>query len=221
MGVLRNSSHCQNCIKYTNKIPVYAREYKKEYLYIRGINKELQSFIRIDDPEGKKFSSPKADRFKRDFNRFVKAQENGRLKKDISHLRLKETDVNFIDFLEIEFDDYGVLFYEIEAYPRYINENDKIKYDEFVESYYKFKDQLKTDSDSDSDSEDVVIILPDSDSDSDSDSDIEDVKIILPDSDSDSYSYSDIDIEDEDIILPVIDIDSDSDSNRDSDSDIF
>ena len=182
MGVLSNFSHQQNCIKSTNKIPEYGREYKKEYLFIRGINKELQSFIRIDDPEGKKFSSPKADRFKRYFNRFVKAQENGRLKKDISHLRLKETDVNFIDFLETESDDYGVLFYEIEAYPRYINENDKIKYDEFVESFYKFKDQLKTDSDSDSDIEDVNIILPDSDS----DSDIEDVVVILPDSDSDS-----------------------------------
>ena len=74
----------------SNKIPEYAREYKKEWLFIRGINKELESFIRIHDPEGKKFSSPKADRIKSCFNRFVKAQENGRLKKDISHLLLKK-----------------------------------------------------------------------------------------------------------------------------------
>ena len=133
-----------------NKIPEYAREYKKEYLFIRGINKELQSFIRIDDPEGKKFSGPKADRFKRYFNRFVKAQENGRLKKDISHLRLKETDVNFIDLLFSDLEDYSGYFYIVdEEYTRRVNkneiENNRIKYDEFYESFVKFKDQLKPD----------------------------------------------------------------------------
>ena len=28
-----------------NKIPPYARDYKKEYLYIRGLNKEFKYFI--------------------------------------------------------------------------------------------------------------------------------------------------------------------------------
>ena len=28
-----------------NKIPVYAREYKREYQFIRGINKEFKYFI--------------------------------------------------------------------------------------------------------------------------------------------------------------------------------
>ena len=35
----------QNCISGTNKIPEYAREFKNEYLFIRGINKELDNFI--------------------------------------------------------------------------------------------------------------------------------------------------------------------------------
>ena len=147
----------------SNKIPEYAREYKKEWLFIRGINKELDSFIRIHDPEGKKFSSPKADRIKYIIKRFLRGQENGRLKKDISHLLKKKTDVNSIDFLEeFDFDKYGDLFYEYEEYPRYINEYDKNKYNEFVESFYKFQKQLKTDSDSDSD---IFIIFSDSESD--------------------------------------------------------
>ena len=127
-----------------NKIPEYAREYKKEYIFIRGINKELESFVYIDDPG--KFSSPKADRFKRRFNRFVKAQEDGRLKKDISHLRLKDTDVNFVNILMTELEDYFGYFYDFdEPYTplENINENDKIKYDEFYNSFGKFKDQLK------------------------------------------------------------------------------
>ena len=37
----------QNCVKSTNnKIPPYAQDYKKEYLYIRGINKEFVEYIK-------------------------------------------------------------------------------------------------------------------------------------------------------------------------------
>ena len=37
--------HSSNCIKTTNKIPEYAKNYKKEYLFIRGINKEFKYFV--------------------------------------------------------------------------------------------------------------------------------------------------------------------------------
>ena len=40
--ILEHFSHSQNCIKSTNKIPPYVREYKKEYLFIRGIIKEFK-----------------------------------------------------------------------------------------------------------------------------------------------------------------------------------
>ena len=36
----------QNCISGTNKIPEYAREFKNEYLFIKGINKEMDSFVK-------------------------------------------------------------------------------------------------------------------------------------------------------------------------------
>ena len=32
-------------VTYSNKIPKHAKEYKKEYLLVRGINKELKDFI--------------------------------------------------------------------------------------------------------------------------------------------------------------------------------
>ena len=45
MGILDHTSNFQNCIKKTNKIPEYAREFKNEYLFIRGINKEMDNFV--------------------------------------------------------------------------------------------------------------------------------------------------------------------------------
>ena len=38
MGILEHSSNFQNCIKKTSKIPEYARDYRNEYLFIRGID---------------------------------------------------------------------------------------------------------------------------------------------------------------------------------------
>ena len=36
----------KNCVKSINfKIPEYARDYKKEYLFIRGIEKEFKYFV--------------------------------------------------------------------------------------------------------------------------------------------------------------------------------
>ena len=48
----------------------------------------------------------------------------------------------------LDLEDYGDYFYVVdEAYTHLVNnnENDKIKYDEFYESFEKFKDQLKPD----------------------------------------------------------------------------
>ena len=45
MVILARSLNFQNCIEKTNKIPEYARDYKKEYLLIIGINKEFKYFV--------------------------------------------------------------------------------------------------------------------------------------------------------------------------------
>ena len=42
MGILEQ----KNCVRNSNsKIPEYARNFKNEYLFIRGINKEMESFV--------------------------------------------------------------------------------------------------------------------------------------------------------------------------------
>ena len=45
MVILAQSSNFQNSIKKTNKIPQYARDFKKEYLLIIGINREFRYFV--------------------------------------------------------------------------------------------------------------------------------------------------------------------------------
>ena len=45
MVILAQTSNFQNCMKKTNKIPEYARDFKNEYLFIRGINKEFKYFV--------------------------------------------------------------------------------------------------------------------------------------------------------------------------------
>ena len=54
-----------------NKIPEYATNYKKEYLFIRGINKEFEYFVDyMEDPNREKFCIPKVDRFRNIIKRF-------------------------------------------------------------------------------------------------------------------------------------------------------
>ena len=47
MGILERASNYQKCIKKTNLIPDYARDYKNEYLFIRGIDKACAKFVEI------------------------------------------------------------------------------------------------------------------------------------------------------------------------------
>ena len=132
-----------------DKIPEYLGQFHKEWLYIRGINKCCERFVnRLIDDEVRIFSSPQANQLIYYFNRFLKSQERGRLK-DISHLHLKEEDVAFIDYLEIELDNYGDLFYfdEFRDTTENINLYYEIKNKELLESYTNFKDKLKVDSD--------------------------------------------------------------------------
>ena len=66
-----------------NKIPEYAREYKRECQYIRGINKKCGEFLMTLDFGGDLFNSLKANSLKCHIKIFLKAQERGQLK-DIS-----------------------------------------------------------------------------------------------------------------------------------------
>ena len=65
MVILAQTSNYQNCIKKTNKIPEYAREFKNEYLFIRGINKEFKYFVdNINEASRGLFEYHRVDRIK-------------------------------------------------------------------------------------------------------------------------------------------------------------
>ena len=115
MGILDHSSNYQKCIKKTNKIPDYARGYRNEYLFIRGINKTCEKFVKILDQEGEIFNTPQAKKVMFYFNEFLKAQEIEYLN-DISELYFKEKDVRFTESLELQLHDYMDLFYDPDSY---------------------------------------------------------------------------------------------------------
>ena len=156
MVILALSLNFQNCIKKTNKIPEYARDYKKEYLFIRGINKMCLNFIsKYETDSRKRFVSEYYDSIKYFIKRFLKGQERGKLQ-DISSFVLR----NYISFIE---DLYLIIIYEID-----FEEVDKSDYRDFYELFCKFYEKIKIVYYDDDDDEYVY-----SDSEDSEDSDIE------------------------------------------------
>ena len=131
MGSLAQSSNLQNCIKRTNKIPEYARDFKKEWLCIRGINKECERFIRRLDFGGDLFNSPRAKRLKEYIREILRAEELGKIK-DISSLVFKECDVGNIDCLEEQLDSYCDLYVDPDSF-----EFDQEYYDLCIDRDYR------------------------------------------------------------------------------------
>ena len=202
MVILGTSSNYQNCIKSTNnKIPEYARDYKKEYLYIRGLNKEFKYFInKLDDLNNGLFESNISNRIKYNMKRFLRGQEKGKLK-DISNLMLPRYDVNNLIFINDQFRMYKIrwdFFNPSDDSDDEDDDSDDVDVDVGIDD--------SDDEDDEDDEDDGKNVYPGfkeiydifklffskikyegCDSDSDSDSDIEDFDIILPDSDSDDF----------------------------------
>ena len=169
MVILVHSSNFQNCIKKTNKIPEYARNFKKEYLFIRGINKEFKYFVdNINDATGGLFENQKIFRIKYFIKRFLKGQERGKLQ-DTSNFEISNIDVDnlikikknflnfnqYINFCKCCYDDEDASF--IDPYPGFKN-----IYDDFELFFSKFKIKYEegtifwdyyTDSESESESD--------------------------------------------------------------------
>ena len=85
----------KNCPKSINsKIPEYARDYKKEYLLIIGINKEFRYFVEHihESPIGL-LENQKVVRIKYFIKRFLKGQERGKLQ-DTSKFEINNIDVD-------------------------------------------------------------------------------------------------------------------------------
>ena len=91
-----------------NKIPHYARDYNKEYLYIIGLNKEFKySINKLDDLNNGLFESKIANRIKYNMKRFLRGQEKGKLK-DISNFVLPRYDVDNLIFINERFRMYKI-----------------------------------------------------------------------------------------------------------------
>ena len=181
-----------------NKIPEYAREYKREYQFIRGLNKEFGYFIKkLNDLNKGLFESNLTNRIKNFMKRFLRAREKGKFK-DISDFIFPDNILNNIIFINQQFGYYKLRYDafcdDSDDDSDIVGDNDSDEYNDdsdddgngeylvdgkpypgFIEFYDIFKknfSQIKNEdsySDSDSDIEDFDIVLPDSDDDSDSD----------------------------------------------------
>ena len=190
MGILEHPSNFQNCIKKTNKIPEYARHFKNEYLFIRGINKEFKYFVEnINEATRGLFENHRVDKIKKFIKKFLLAQKLGYLN-DVSNFEIKSSDVDYlikikkifinfnqyIEFCKDCYDEDDQIF--IDPYPGLKNIYDdyelfcskfKIKYEkEDIVSFWDYYTDSESDSDG-VDSDDLNVILSDSDSESESD----------------------------------------------------
>ena len=99
---------------FTDKIPEYVKEYKREYQYIRGINKAISFMSDIMEEDNfdiyKKTDSHifsnKFDSLIKFIKRFLRATENGKLK-DISNFEFGYYDVD--NMYEVKFNTYYYL----------------------------------------------------------------------------------------------------------------
>ena len=139
-------------------IPNYAKNIKKEYIFIIDINKKCERFVNKIDEENV-FNSPQAKKLIIYFNKFLIFQELGHFK-DISNYYFENEDVNFIVYLERKLEENMDLFFNPDSFKfdqeKY--DNDYTGFKVFFESFEKFKDKIKEksydmifDSDIDSD----------------------------------------------------------------------
>ena len=144
---LNVTSSVKEKLKKTNKIPEYARDFKNEYLFIRGINKELDNFvINYLSDCSELFVSSYSDRIKFFIRKFLKAQELGYLK-DTSCFIFNESDVVNMVFL------FGRMYFDFVEDKEFVDghPDDYLGYRDFYELFCKFYDKLNIDIDTDSD----------------------------------------------------------------------
>ena len=172
MGSLAHKNQGKNISGATPEtlhIPEYARGYKREWQYIRGINKTCGIFFKKlekIDFSGRQGELKAEDIFDggmsasiiKNINKIMKAQEIGKFKK-IRYLRLRQED--YEEIIELVFKLYGLVGHLciIESFTDF--------FDKFITFYFiciKFIEPILTYS-----NVEVEINFSDSDSDSDSD----------------------------------------------------
>ena len=122
-----------------NKIPIYAIEYKREYLFIRGLNKEFMYLInKLDNLNDGLFESNTVNRIKYIMKRFLRGQEKGKLK-DISDLFLPIYDYSYIQefFIDVNYEyEFGDNIIDSEFFELVGKIYNKIKIEFIFSDYY-------------------------------------------------------------------------------------
>ena len=183
MGILPRTPNFQNCIKKTNKIPEYARDYRNEWLFIRGINKTCFDLVeKYENNNNQLFVSSCSNSVKYFIKNFLKYQERGYIK-DTSFLVFKKCDVynieNLFDNMQYDFEEKNKVtnllgfrdFYDL--FCKFYEKINIRKYDDIDDVYVRpieyYSDPRTKEIDFDSD----VIDSDDSDdSESESESDL-------------------------------------------------
>ena len=187
MASVAHFTNFKNSNTSNSKIPEYAKDFRKEWLYIRGINKKCGEFskkLNNTTEHEEVFWSFKPKALIKDFKNVLEAQKVGKFQ-NISKLKFKYFDVNNIEILEEQLDNYRDLYVDPDSY-----EFDEESYDlnididfpgfrELFKLICLFNDKIKKEEPiinwiSESDDSDYFKtnnILLDSESDSDSDSD--------------------------------------------------
>ena len=172
MGFVNHVSVFKNSNTSKNKIPEYAKDFKKEWLYITGINRKCGEFMKKlgdnTDSFEKVFWSSRAKALIEHFKNVLEAQKMGKLQ-NISELEFKYFDANNIECLEEQLDNYRDLYVDPGSY-EFDEESYELNIDidfpgfrELFKLICLFNDKIKKE-------EPIVNYIFDSDSDSDSDS---------------------------------------------------
>ena len=122
-----------------NKIPIYAIDYKREYLFIRGLNKEFMYLInKLDKINDGLFESNSVNRIKNIMKRFLRGQEKGKLK-DISDSFLPIYDYSFIQefYINVNYEyEFGDNIIDSEFFELVGKIYNKIKIEFIFSDYY-------------------------------------------------------------------------------------
>ena len=159
-----------------SKIPIYASDFKREYQYIRGINKAIGFMVDIMEKEefdthvkiDRDIISNKFDSLIKYIKRFLRATENGKLK-DISNFEFDYYDIDNIYEVKFSICYYLSLIQNYYNWIRGLNDKSLVsRYERYKHDLELFlsKINIKHQDTGDSDTE----TCSDSDSDSDSDS---------------------------------------------------
>ena len=145
----RGLSHTSNISKSKSKIPDYARDYRSEYLLIRGIDKKCEDFVNSIKENEEFYNGPEALRIGKCLKKFNKIRKLGNLK----YICFDILDVKNIYIIRVELDKYIDLYcdphtdeFDEERYNNNV-ESDNPGFKSFYNCFYKFYDKIDIDED--------------------------------------------------------------------------